>query len=95
MSEFDLDATAIGEAIEEPIDTLASVLLFIGVGALSAGVGVMLFIERLVADVCATSGCARPIYALGNDVLGIVAAVGAVTLIGGMLLPEVAGGDLL
>lgn len=95
MSEFDFDATAFADALEEPLDTLASVLLFGGVALLSAGVAVRLFAIHTVTEVCATRACTQLVIGSANDVLGVVAVLGAVILAAGMLLPELVGGESL
>ncbi|MFW5956745.1 MAG: hypothetical protein ACOCQY_05015 [Halorhabdus sp.] len=87
------DTTAFAEAASQPVDTLSSVLLFVGVAVLGAGVGVTVFAELVVAEVCATPTCSNMVFGIANDVLGPVAVIGAAMLAGGMLLPEIAGGE--
>ncbi len=93
MSETKIETTAFAEALDDPLDTIASVLLFVGVGALAGGVSIKLFTQHLANEVCTSAACSTPIYATANSIIPIVAAIGGVALAAGMLLPEVARGD--
>ncbi len=93
MSTPELRETLVGDALEEPLDTLASVLLFLGVGTLGAGVGITLFTRHLAGEMCGNALCAGPIYNIANGVLPTVAFWGGVMLAAGMLLTHYTGGE--